>query len=141
MVKAQRERNDEIWHLYCSGVTQAQLATQFGISGQRISEIIIAQRRAIPERARLDLIQELAQQLDSTRAALQEIVDAEPMLKFDSEGELSGEDHSGRIQAARAIVRVQEREAKLFGLDSPDRVQAETTVRYVVEGADPEAMT
>lgn len=141
-----RERDAEIWRLYCAGNTMEKLAPRFGLSVPGISNVV-AKQRAKYRWNRDEKRGELAAQLDELRVAMQELLDMEPAPMFrgtepvvdrDEGGEVTKRymDHSARVTAAKAIVDIQARMAKMLGLDAPEQVDQNTTVRYVVEGVD-----
>lgn len=39
-MRSRKERDDEIWHLYCSGKSQKELAVEFDMTQGRISQIL-----------------------------------------------------------------------------------------------------
>ena len=142
-----RERDDKIWRLYSAGNTNMdKLGQQFGITRAAVSNIIAKQRAKYRWHA-AEKREELAAQLDRLRAEMSALVDAEPAPMFrgtepvvdrDERGEIVKryEDHSGRVAAAKALVDIQARQAKMLGLDAPDQLQTEATVKYTVEGID-----
>lgn len=136
------ERNAEIWRRFCAGERQAAIAKSYGISQQTVSEICQRKRIALGPIDRDKKRQELASQLDYLRAQMAELVEREPAPMYrgaepvrDDDGNVV-EDHSGRIAATDALLRVQARAAKLLGLDAPDKVETAATVRYVVDNVD-----
>ena len=142
------ERDAEIWRLVCDGHPRPDVAVRFGVSLSRVDQICQRHQGAyvfdkIAKRA------ELAEQLDRLRAAASELVDAEPAPMFrgaepivdrDDDGEVVKRyyDHGGRLEAMKTVVAIQAREAKMLGLDAPDQIQTDSTVKYVVEGVDME---
>lgn len=46
----------------------------------------------------------------------------------------------GDVKAVDAVLRVMERRARLLGLDAPAKIDQRSTVRYVIEGVDLEAL-
>lgn len=145
---AERKRRDaEIWRLYAAGSTMEKLAARFDLAVSRISEIITRERGKYGRQSRDERREELTAQLDELREAMQELLDAEPVPLFrgtepvverDENGNVvkTFVDHSARVTAAKTIVDIQARMAKMLGLDAPEQVDSNTTVRYVIEGVD-----
>lgn len=142
-----RKRDAEIWRLYAAGWTLVRLGEKFGLAISRISEIITRERGKYSIIDKALKREELNAQLDDLRASAQELVDAEPAPMFrgtepvvdrDEHGEIVKryEDHSGRLAAMRALVDIQARQAKMLGVDAPDKLETTGTVRYTVEGVD-----
>lgn len=138
------DRDRAIFKAYCCGTHQDDLAAEYGLSYTRINQIIALQRGKLPSMTSAQLREELKVQLDDVRRQLHTILDHEPSAKYEygEDGEVASIewDQSARIQAARQIVAVQNRLAKMLGLDSPEQVHAETTVRYELVGVDPEEL-
>ncbi|HZO70041.1 MAG TPA: hypothetical protein VFB74_34025 [Kribbellaceae bacterium] len=147
---AERKRRDaEIWRLYAAGWTLVRLGERFDLAHSRVSEIITRERGRFSILDKALKREELAAQLDDLRSAAQELVDAEPAPMFrgaepivdrDDDGEVVKRyyDHGGRLEAMKTVVAIQAREAKMLGLDAPDQIQTDSTVKYVVEGVDME---
>jgi hypothetical protein len=142
------ERDQMIWRDKVAGWTNPDLAEKYGLSVRRIEMIISKARGAVSVTA-ADLRADFLAQLDHNRKAAQAIVDAGPAPAFSSKGDQlwaresmdSVEvtpvvDHAARLAAMREIVNIQARAAKLGGLDAAERAEVDTTVRYVVEGAE-----
>ena len=119
-------RAGEIWQAYIRGVTQESLAAKYGISHQRVSQILKDVRDSIePEtidafnRRTLDLLAKLT--ADHTA-----IIDAGPTPKIAPTGRIivnadTGEtipDWSQVMQAASNVVKFTERAAKILGSDA-----------------------
>lgn len=150
---AERKRRDaEIWRLYAAGNTMEKLAERFDLAVSRISEIITRERGKYGQATREQRRVELAAQLDELRSAMQVLADAEPVPLFrgtepvverDESGEIVTRyvDHSARVTAAKTIVDIQARMAKMLGLDAAEVVDQTTTVRYSFEGVDTGELT
>lgn len=125
-------RDGRIWRAYLLGSTQSELAKDHGLSQQRVSEIIAQARAEIPE---TDLSEARKDHLDVMRVLTQtaaEIMEM-PLPPAYSNGRpivdengVMVRDVSGRLSALDRIVKMQERVAKVMGLDAP--VKADVTV-------------
>lgn len=146
-----RSRDEEIWRRYACGSTLETLAREFGLAISTVGSIVEAARQKYVW-SKDGKRQELAQQLDWLREEMTALVDAEPAPMFrgtepvvdrDEKGEIVKryEDHSGRVNAAETLLRIQARMAKMLGLDAAEVVDQTTTVRYSFEGVDTEELT
>lgn len=141
-------RNQEMWRRYCNGETQQAIADRFGLTQGRVSAILTAIRATVPRRTREQWRQEFADQLDRLRATCQEIADARPAPAYRGETPLRDPetdepvwDHGGRLAAVDRVLKIQERTSRLLGVDEPAKIESDATVRYVVEGVNPEALS
>ncbi len=132
-------RNGEIWRRYCLGATQTALAEEYGISNQRVSQIIAEVRATLPE---VDLAERRARHLESLdymRNELATLATAGPIPAYSNGRPILDEngrmvmDHSGRLAAMREFRAFADREAKLLGLDQP--VQVDVTVNEQAKAA------
>jgi hypothetical protein len=145
MVSRNPERDREIFRAFCLGEQVDVLAERHALTVSRIRQVVAVQRGRLPGMSAAETREELKVQLDDLRRQLHAIVDSPPAIaerEYDDEGRVTAVklDHSGRIAAARQIVAVQNRMAKMLGLDSPEQVEATTTVRYELVGVDPEEL-
>lgn len=91
------------------------------------------------------LVARMVEELEEVAARMRVILDAKGVLvRGDQVVTLEGEpviDHGPAMQAADRLLRVQERLAKLKGLDAPTKIDAnmngDMTVRYTYRGVDP----
>jgi hypothetical protein len=153
-IDAAETRNQMVWRRYCCGESQQTIADSLHISQARVSQIIGAVRVALPKRSREEIRQEFAEQLHGLRAEAQKIVDASPGPAYRGDSPIFMPDkdgmpdptrpvwdHSGRLHAMAEVRKLQERAAKLLGVDEPTKLETDATVRYVVEGVNPEALS
>jgi DNA-binding NarL/FixJ family response regulator len=121
------ERDTEIMRLRRAGVPAQDIALQFGLTPARISQIWHRSLKQLPmEEAEL-LRKEQVARLDALSASAHEILTRN--LK---------QDDPVALAAIAAILRIEERRAKLLGLDMPTRVEATIeAIRYEVVGVDP----
>lgn len=125
-------RDGRIWRAYLLGTTQEAIASQENISQARVSQIIRETRASIPE---VDLGEARRDHLDTMRTLAEvaaKIMEAplppaysngRPIV--DSDGTVV-RDAGPRMAALDRLVKIQERMAKVLGLDAP--VKADVTV-------------
>lgn len=123
-------RNGQIWREYINGSTQDAIGERYGIHQSRVSQILAEVRKAIPEEDRVERIQRYAEQLDRQSVELEAIIAAGPLPAYSNgrpilleDGVTIAEDHSHRVTAMREQRAVQERAAKMLGLDAAMKVQ------------------
>lgn len=109
-------RNGQIWRAYLEGHTQEAIAERFGISQQRVSQIIEEVRESIPEVARV-----AAALLDLERMDLLLTGVMPPAL-------------AGDTKAAAAVLRILERRAKALGTDVSQPLEVVLDARLDVVG-------
>jgi hypothetical protein len=136
-------RDGRIWRAYLLGTTQEALAAQEGLSQTRISEIVSAARAAIPE---ADLAQARTDHLDAMRTLAEvaaDIMEA-PLSPAYSNGRIMLDengrailDAGPRLAALDRLVKINERVAKVMGLDAP--VKADVTVTEAANRKSAEA--
>jgi hypothetical protein len=148
MTRPMEGRNGQIYREYLLGSTQEAIAAKHGIGQQRVSEIVLAVRAGIPE---TDLAEAKVKHLDvmdllaDTMAELMEAPlppaysNGRPI--YDEDGTMV-RDFGPRMAAADRLVKINERVAKVLGLDAP--VKADVTVSEqadrVAEAAAAEAL-
>lgn len=111
-------RTGLIWEMYVNCYTQQAIADRFGISQSRVSAIIRGIQAEIPPQSREEIVQKRLELLDAVTTRLAEAA------------------RDGDPQAIMALLKVQEREAKLLGLDSAIKQEVDATVRYEIAGID-----
>lgn len=122
-------RNGAIWADYCAGYTQDALADMYGISQQRVSQIIAQVRATIPPTDLDEARQRVLGVLDELQALAVQTARAEPAPAYSNGRMMTDEDgrpildHAARLQAIRVATSVTERAAKLLGLDAPAKVE------------------
>lgn len=142
------ERNREIMAMLARGRTQRSIAENFGIALSTLSEIIGRERARNP----IDKAAEIATQVEILDRLIEEasaIVDmrAAPVtagkdgdIVRDPEDQAVVRDHSGRLAAMAIVKQLQERKAKLLGLDSATKTEVAAAVTYTIEGVDPDGI-
>ncbi|MCX4906864.1 sigma factor-like helix-turn-helix DNA-binding protein [Streptomyces sp. NBC_00878] len=109
-------RNGQVWRLFLEGHTQEAIAERFGISQQRVSQIIDEVRESIPEVARV-----AAALLDLERLDLLMTGMMPPAL-------------AGDAKATAAVLRILERRAKALGTDPSEPLELVLDARMDVVG-------
>lgn len=144
-------RNGLVWRKYTVyRMTQAQIASDLGLTQQRVSQILQEVRESLPEddkalmRAEsLELYREL------TRRAM-EIADLVPTpVAVGRDGTILREpdgddgepgavvrDYSGRLRAMETAAKFDAETRKLMGLDAATKTEVGGSVRYEVVGVD-----
>lgn len=135
-------RNREIFHLHVHGWTQYALADKFGMSQQRISQIIREIRELIGPVDVDARRQAMLERLDASRRRMLELAEMngapvtagkDGSVVYDPESGGVVRDYGLRINATRTVLAVDDREAKLLGLDAP--AKADLTVHGEAEAA------
>lgn len=122
-------RNGAIWRAYTfGGRTQEAIAEEYGITQERVSQILAAVRASIPDDDLSELRRVHTENLLSVHAALADIA-ALPLPPAYSNGrpiiDENGEmvrDVSSRMAALMNIAKIETRAAQLLGLDASVKV-------------------
>jgi hypothetical protein len=137
------ERRRQGWDLYVAGWTQREIAEHFGIDQSTVSDDFAALRAETPRQTREQLIEKHQASLAWATRRLRELAEkpAPPVtagqLGAVVRDPLTGEivrDYGLQRQAALDLVRLQEREAKLLGLNAADVVEVSGSLT-VIEGS------
>jgi DNA-binding transcriptional regulator LsrR (DeoR family) len=129
-------RNGEIWRKHLLGWTQEALAEEHGLSQARISQILSDVRATIPEPDLVQARQTHQELLGDLRRRVSEIALAPlPPVTAGKDGlpvqdPVTGDyvrDYSGRYQALMGVAKLEERLAKLMGLDAAEKVDVSVT--------------
>lgn len=110
------ERDHEIWARYVGGWTQARLAAEYGVSQQRISQVLGEVRESLGAEARTDAALLARERADALLAAVWPAA------------------MEGDTKAVLAALRVLERQAKAMGTDAVEPLQITLDRRLDVEG-------
>lgn len=117
-------RNGQVWYMFAvQQRLQEDIALELGITQGRVSQIINEVRKHIPQTTREEIIQE---RIDQLRVVATVVADRAA--------------ETGDKDDIMSLLRIQEREAKLLGLDSAQKVEHSGGVRYEVVGIDPGAL-
>lgn len=109
-------RNGDVWAKYIAGWTQQQIADEYDICHQRVSQILAEIRSEIGETDKAAEALRSAESLNALRARLLPSALA------------------GDIGAVSAYVSVDKRRAALLGLDQPSRVDVDAEVHLAEAG-------
>jgi predicted transcriptional regulator len=110
-------RNGEVWRRFAIyGWNQERIAKEYGITQGRVSQIIKDVRESIPKQTRDEIVTERVEQLKA-------VVDA-----------VMPDALTGDKDAASILLKLQERESKLLGLDSVTKIDQSIGITYVVKG-------
>jgi transcriptional regulator with XRE-family HTH domain len=116
-------RNGQIWKFYCRGLNQEALAAKFGLTQQRISQIVNEVRNSIPQEERAEIVKQETELLRQLRVEVLELWDAAaaPMV---SNGRLieGVVDHAGRLAALARAESLTARLHRVHGLDAPQKL-------------------
>jgi hypothetical protein len=131
------ERRAEEWELYCQGWTQPQIAAKFEIDQSTVSDDLRLYREAFPPESREQRIAAHQAGLAWATRRLRELAEKPaPPVTAGALGQLVRDpltdevvrDYGLQRQAALDLVRLQEREAKLLGLNAADKVEVSGSV-------------
>lgn len=148
--RALEGRNGAVYRAYVIyRKTQEAIAQEFGISQQRVAQIIKAVRDGIPADDLAEMRLKAAELYAELTTRALAIADMKPAPIFvgkdgdlarDEEGEVV-RDYAARMKALELAAKFDEQNRKLFGLDSPTKLESTSTVKYVLEGVDTEDLT
>jgi hypothetical protein len=127
--------------------TQEKIAAEYGISHQRVSQILAAVRTQLPKTDRSELIEQSRAFLEDVQSRFLEIAELTPAPLVAGKDGLpvvdpeTGEyvrDYSARMKALAEARVTDEQIAKRFGLSEPAKtsVDLQATVRYEIAGVD-----
>lgn len=126
------ERDWSIWRKWTRGKSQTDLAREYGIGQQRVSQIVQRVRESIPQETRDDLVRrELAMWNDLRAEILEEIYGAAPTPVtagkdgapvVDPETGRFVRDHSGRLAGAKMALNISESLRRMVGADAAQKV-------------------
>lgn len=120
------DRNQQIWLRYANGGAVADLAVEYGLSEERIYQVIKQVAATIPDEDRSQVVKLRRSYLDQAKTIAMEIAQAPAKPSFAPNGrELLGRDgepildNSERLTAVTAALKADERLARLTGTDAP----------------------
>lgn len=125
-------RDGDIWRWYARGMTQEALATKYGITQERVSQIIKQINAQMPEVDISEQRTKLLDSLDDMGVMVAEIADLPPAQAYSNGRPMVNEDGSPildygtKMAATDRFLKIAERRAKILGLDAA--VKAEVTV-------------
>lgn len=118
------QRDGQVWQAYLRSESQESIARRLGISQQRVSQIIADCRASVPAETREDQVTRAVELLAVLRSTAMELVDADPVPAYSNgrpvllEDGRPAMDHGGRLAAFDRVLKVEERAARLLGLDA-----------------------
>jgi hypothetical protein len=133
------ERRAEEWDLYVQGWTQPQIAQRYGLDQSTVSDDLRLYREAFPPETREQRIAAHQAGLAWATRRLRELAElpAPPVtagkdgfVVRDPDTDAIVRDYGLQRQAALDLVRLQEREAKLLGLNAADKVEVSGSVTF-----------
>ena len=139
-------RNGEIWERYTvGGWSQEALAAEYGLTQQRISEIIADVRGRIPliDKAEylrknletIEYVRRLALELSQKKAAPVTAGKDGDIVLDPETGEVV-RDYAIQFKASELLLKAATDEAKRLGLDAPTKTEISGTVRYEIAGIE-----
>lgn len=157
-------RNGEVWRRHTIyGWTQERIAQHFGISQERVSQILIGIRKKINPIIQEEMAQNSLELLRDIQARALEIADMTgapvavgkdgdilrepgclPNCELDHEHSEEGavvRDYSGRLRALETAAKMDAEIAKRFGLNAPEKREVAAVVKYEVANVDIENLT
>jgi hypothetical protein len=145
------DRNQEIWRKYAHGVPMAEIGREFGLTEQRISQIIPMVAATIPVEDRSQIVKLRRSYVDLAKAIAMEIAQEPAKPSFAPNGKphvdpKTGEpimDNSERLAAVQTALKADERLARLTGTDNAIQHVLETTseVQAATQKAADEILT
>lgn len=126
------------------GMSQDAIAIKHGLTQPRISQILAAARKQTASITVEDERAAMRDRINAYRRTLAELVDMrgapvtagkDGRVVLDPEGGEVVRDHGTRVAALAQMARLDERLAKLMGLDEPAKVKTDVTVTGASEAA------
>jgi hypothetical protein len=139
------ERTAEIMALVAQGWTRKKIGEHYGISAASVTEVVQRERSKHPI-DKQDAIATQVEILDGLIEAAMEIVHMRPApvtagkdgdVVRDPEDQAVVRDFSARMSAMATVKSLQERKAKLLGLDSAVKTELTGGITYRIESIDP----
>lgn len=143
-------RDGDIWRRYTIySWTQERIAREYGISRERVSDILERVRASLPETDRSALINASMELIHEVKARALEIADMagapvavgkDGLPLMDPETGAVVRDYSGRLRALETAMKADDVLAKRLGLDAAQKTETTASVRYEVVAVDPEML-
>lgn len=157
-------RDGEVWRSFAvKGWNQARIAREFGISQQRVSQIVEEVRKAIRPLLAEEMTQQSMEFLRDVQSRAYEIAEmAGAPVAVGKDGTILTEpcdcdenmgsgpcghppkivrDYSGRLNALRLAHDIDKSVRKLHGLDAPEKREMSGNVRYEIVGVEDSDLT
>lgn len=136
------ERDGAIFRAYCSGRSQRDVAAQFNVSQGVVSTVV---KKAVAKIGEADLAEyrvTLMAQLNRVRSLVDEVAEAPAPPAFTGAGAMLLDencevvrDYSARLNAAKTVAALIDRQVKILGLEAPDRVDVTVTTTAAAQAA------
>lgn len=142
-----QRRRAEVMRLRREGRTFEEIGEQLGVSKQAAHQMYRRTLADIPALEVAEYRAEQAARLDALLAKANEVLAAEHVIvqhgKVVMQDGKPIPDHGPVLDAIKAVLDIEQRRAKLLGLDTPVKQQLEVDggVRYEIVGVPPEALT
>ena len=123
-----QKRRKEVASLYLKGYTQQQIADKLEVSRQTINgdvQAVLAQWREETSHAMSERVAKQAMQLEDMRLRAWTAYTKAVAENRDGQSEKRSRGEK-ELNALALLLRIQEREAKLYGLDAPNRTEVST---------------
>lgn len=144
------EQDFEMWKLYARGRRQVDIAREYGITQQAVSQAIARHRATIPEEAKEEIVRREIDFLTSLRDEVLSLwhgTNGVPVtagkdgdIVHDPETGEVVRDHTGRLTAVRTALQVSERLARVTGIDAALRVDLGAAEESAAQQAAAEAL-
>jgi hypothetical protein len=131
-------------------MTQEALGEKYGISQERVGQIVRDVRRTMPEFVQRELLQDSLERNADARRRLLELAEMkgapvtagkDGAVVMDPESGAVVRDYALRLKALELMMRADDQLAKRMGLDSPTKVESAATVRYEIGGLNDANLT
>lgn len=131
------------------GAKLADLAREYDLSEQRISEIVREVSMSMPERDRSELLARSVEHLDFIQRKVMDLFEMTPAPIFvGKDGDIARDeneevvrDYSLRRAALDQLMKLNQIYAKRLGLDAPTQSEVKAGIRIEIEGIDPKDLT
>ena len=142
-----QERRADVMRLRRQGQTFEAIGEQLGITKQRVHQLYWDTLRKIPAQEVTEYRAEQAERLDEMLRKAYEVLERKHITVSNGKviylDDQPMEDDAPTLMAIKSILQIEERRAKLLGLDTPVKQQVEVdgALRYEIVGADPNDLT
>lgn len=142
-----QERRTEVMRLRRHGQTFEAIGDRLGITRQRAHQLYWDTLKKIPAQEVAEYRAEQAERLDDMLARAYEVLERKHITvsngKVIYHEDKPLEDDAPTLMAIKTVLAIEERRARLFGLDTPvvQKVAGDVTVTYSFEGVDLDGLT
>lgn len=129
--------------------TREAVAEEFGISRQRVDQIVDKVRKELPAHDLDEMRRETLELYQEMNRRTLEMIDLIPAPVFvGKDGEIAKEedgtvvrDYSGRMKAIELALKIAEQRRKLMGIDAAQKSEVSGAVKFEIVGVDTEDLT